>query len=54
VALFVAELSFGGPRYDEAVMGILAGSLISGLLGAAILRSLGRPAIPTRTGDTTP
>jgi Na+:H+ antiporter, NhaA family len=38
VALFVAELSFSGTHFEEAVMGILAGSLLSSLLGAVILR----------------
>src|SRR6476660_4559708 len=31
VALFVADLSFRGARLDNAIMGILAGSLLSGL-----------------------
>ena len=37
VALFVADLSFRGARLDNAIMGILAGSLLSGLLGAAVI-----------------
>ena len=37
VALFVDDLSFIGPTFDDAVMGILAGSLLSGIIGAVIL-----------------
>lgn len=37
VALFVDDLSFVGPTFDDAVMGILAGSLLSGIIGAVIL-----------------
>jgi len=47
VALFVDDLSFFGPTFDDAVMGILAGSLVSGLIGAAILgtgRAARRPS----------
>ncbi len=40
VALFIAGLAFGGSAklLDEAKLGILAGSLVSGLAGAALLR----------------
>lgn len=38
VSLFVAELSFSGPRFEDAVLGILVGSLVSGTVGATILR----------------
>jgi NhaA family Na+:H+ antiporter len=37
VALFVDDLSFRGVHYADAVLGILVGSLVSGLLGATIL-----------------
>jgi NhaA family Na+:H+ antiporter len=37
VALFVDDLSFAGANFDDAVLGILAGSLLSGIIGAAIL-----------------
>jgi NhaA family Na+:H+ antiporter len=37
VALFVADLSFHGARLENAIMGILAGSLLSGLVGAAVI-----------------
>ena len=42
VALFVAELSFRGARLENAIIGILAGSLLSGLVGAAIIAGSGR------------
>ena len=45
VALFVADLAFTGSRFDEAVMGILAGSLISSILGAMILRRRSREEV---------
>ncbi len=37
VALFVDDLAFAGPTFDDAVLGILAGSLVSGIIGAVIL-----------------
>ena len=37
VALFVDDLSFAGPHFDDAVLGILAGSLVAGIVGAVIL-----------------
>jgi NhaA family Na+:H+ antiporter len=46
VALFVAELSFRGARLENAIIGILAGSLLSGLVGAAIIAGSGR-RVPT-------
>jgi len=42
VALFVADLSFGGARLENAIIGILAGSLLSGLVGAAVIAWFGR------------
>jgi Na+:H+ antiporter, NhaA family len=52
VALFVASLSFTDPALtDSAKVGILAGSLIAGVLGYAILRTSGVPAAtPRQTG----
>lgn len=46
VALFIAGLAFAGdPRLlDEAKLGILAGSLVSGVVGAAVLRATGTRA----------
>jgi NhaA family Na+:H+ antiporter len=56
VALFVDDLSFAGPTFDDAVLGILVGSLLSGIIGALILgtgraaraatRPTGRTAAP--------
>ncbi len=40
-------MSFFGPTFDDAVIGILAGSLISGIIGAVILgtaRAARRPS----------
>ena len=52
VALFIAGLAY--PRapalLDEAKLGILVGSLISGIVGALLLLST-RPVAPTVTGD---
>jgi NhaA family Na+:H+ antiporter len=43
VSLFVAQLAFGdGPLQEQAKVGIFAGSLLSGLLGAALLLSMAR------------
>jgi NhaA family Na+:H+ antiporter len=46
VALFIAGLAFPGAPglLDEAKVGILAGSLASGVVGAAVLRGTGKPA----------
>jgi Na+/H+ antiporter NhaA len=42
VALFIAELAFPDPAlHDQAVVGVLAGSLIAALLGWAVFRLLG-------------
>jgi NhaA family Na+:H+ antiporter len=38
VSLFVADLSFGGVRLDEAKVGILAASLLAGTVGAILVR----------------
>jgi NhaA family Na+:H+ antiporter len=47
VSLFIAQLAFDTPALqDQAKVGIFAGSLVSGLLGAGILIALSRP--PTR------
>jgi NhaA family Na+:H+ antiporter len=44
VALFVASLSFDDPgTTDAAKVGILAGSVIAGVLGSAVLRGAKRP-----------
>jgi Na+:H+ antiporter, NhaA family len=37
VALFVAQLSFRGIALENAILGILAGSLVAGALGAGVL-----------------
>jgi len=43
VSLFVTELAFGGgPHADAAKVGIFAGSLAAGVLGAALLLALSR------------
>lgn len=45
VALFVADLAFaGGELLDRAKVGILAGSLASGLLGAVLIGARANPA----------
>ena len=42
VALFIADLAFDDPELrEQAVVGVLAGSLLAALLGAAIFRFLG-------------
>jgi NhaA family Na+:H+ antiporter len=43
VSLFVANLSYSGSRLDEAKLGILAASLISGTVGAIAFARLGSP-----------
>ncbi len=46
VSLFIASLAFGGasPLLDQAKLGILVGSLVSGLSGYVVLRLLPRPS----------
>jgi NhaA family Na+:H+ antiporter len=39
VSLFIADLSYTGARLEQAKVGILAGSLLSGMIGAAVLIS---------------
>jgi NhaA family Na+:H+ antiporter len=55
VALFIAGLAFpGDPRLlDEAKLGILVGSLVSGLAGAAVLRATraAEPSAEARTAE---
>jgi NhaA family Na+:H+ antiporter len=54
VALFIAGLAYPGEPalLDQAKLGILAGSLISGIVGALVLWST-RPMAPTpRNGGT--
>jgi Na+:H+ antiporter, NhaA family len=47
VALFMTGLSFDDPQLvDRAKIGVLAGSLLSGVLGYLVLR-VGRPKAPT-------
>lgn len=53
VALFVDDLSFVGPTFDDAVLGILAGSLLSGIIGAVILGT-GRAARQAAREGTAP
>ena len=50
VALFVTELAFhAGPMADQAKVGILAASLIAGVLGFLLLRVVSRsPHLPSR------
>lgn len=43
VSLFIADLSFGGSRLDEAKVGILAASLLAGTVGAILIRVITRP-----------
>ena len=45
VALFIANLAFGGDpaRLDEARLGVLVGSLVSGVSGILVLRALPAP-----------
>ncbi|NUS39775.1 MAG: Na+/H+ antiporter NhaA [Lysobacter sp.] len=38
MSLFIASLAYAGLRYEEAVLGVLAGSVVSALLGYAWLR----------------
>jgi NhaA family Na+:H+ antiporter len=43
MALFIAELALEGAVLDEAKLGVLAGSVLSGVLGLVLLRSVLRP-----------
>jgi NhaA family Na+:H+ antiporter len=47
VALFVADLSFHGARLENAIIGILVGSLLSGLVGAAVIAGSARRTNPS-------
>lgn len=50
MSLFIGTLAFGDNRLDEVRLGVLAGSLLSGLLGAVILALAARrsrPAVET-------
>jgi NhaA family Na+:H+ antiporter len=47
VSLFVAELAFNGTRLQEAKIGILAASLVAGLLGTGMLVRTARRTMPT-------
>jgi Na+:H+ antiporter, NhaA family len=46
VSLFVAELAFSGSRLDEAKIGILAASLVAGILGTGMLLLRSRRTLP--------
>jgi Na+:H+ antiporter, NhaA family len=51
VSLFIADLSYTGARLEQAKIGILAASLLSGVIGAAVLisrRAGRRSAISSR------
>ena len=51
MSLFIANLAFGDPTIlDQAKIGIFAASLISGVLGWALLRSIS-PASPSSTAE---
>jgi NhaA family Na+:H+ antiporter len=45
MSLFIASLAYGGLYYEEAVLGVLGGSVVSALLGYAWLRAV----LPTRS-----
>jgi NhaA family Na+:H+ antiporter len=48
VALFVSDLAFGdSPLGDDAKVGIFIASVVAGVLGALLVRLLGRPAVQT-------
>lgn len=53
VALFIAALAFAGEPglLDQAKLGILAGSFLAGVVGAAVLRATARIARPAGAGD---
>jgi NhaA family Na+:H+ antiporter len=40
MSLFIASLAYGDLRYEEAVLGVLAASVIAALLGLAWLRAV--------------
>jgi NhaA family Na+:H+ antiporter len=46
VSLFVAELSFGGKNLSNAKLGILAASLVAGMLGTGVLFRRPRRTLP--------
>jgi NhaA family Na+:H+ antiporter len=46
VALFIADLSFGGTDLAEAKLAILGASITAGILGALILKQ--RPQVATK------
>jgi NhaA family Na+:H+ antiporter len=46
VSLFVSELAFNGARLEEAKIGILAASLVAGLLGTGMLVRTARRTMP--------
>ncbi len=54
VSIFVANLSFGGELLDEAKIGVLAASLLAGVLGAAWLVLLGRRGLEAAAPTTPP
>ena len=45
MSLFIASLAYAGARYEQAVLGVLGGSVVSALLGYAWLRAV----LPART-----
>jgi len=47
VALFVADLSFRGGRLENAIIGILVGSLLSGIVGAVVIATSARRSHPS-------
>ncbi len=47
VSLLVADLALDGAVADHATLAVLAGSLLASLLAAVLLRSIGRPTVPT-------
>jgi NhaA family Na+:H+ antiporter len=47
VALFVADLSFRGARLENAIIGILVGSLLSGIVGAVVIATSARRTHPS-------
>lgn len=46
VSLFVADLSYGGVRLDDAKIAILGASVISGAVGLTLLRITSRRSVP--------
>ncbi len=51
VSLFVAELAFHGTPLETAKIGILAASLLAGLLGVGVLFRSARPTLPAEGAD---